>query len=104
MGEVVNELTSHMLGATGFNIPYAELRERHLAALNERLQERVDKIRLVGMRAKEAGITQIRALQDIVRLLLPHTAYKSYPERFLTEKKWDKLTKWLGTVSTYPIE
>ena len=36
-------------------------------------------------------------------LLFPHTAYKSYPESFLTEEKWDRLGKWLGTVSPYPI-
>ena len=36
-------------------------------------------------------------------LLFPHTAYKSYPESFLIEEKWDRLGKWLGTVSPYPI-
>ena len=36
--------------------------------------------------------------------MLPHTAYKSYPESFLIEKKWDRLTKWLGTVSAYPTD
>jgi hypothetical protein len=45
-----------------------------------------------------------RDLADVVPLLLPHTAYKSYPESFLIEQKWDRLTKWLGTVSTYPTD
>jgi hypothetical protein len=36
--------------------------------------------------------------------LLPHTAYKSYPESFLSGRKWDKLTKWLGTVSSYSTD
>jgi hypothetical protein len=103
MGEAVNKLIDYMPKATGFNIPYSDLRAAHIAALNERLQERVGKIKLVGLRAKDAGISEIRALEDIVPLLLPHTAYKSYPERFLTEKRWDKLTKWLETVSSYPI-
>jgi hypothetical protein len=40
----------------------------------------------------------------MVPLLFPHTAYKSYPESFLMEQKWDRLTRWLGTVSPYPIE
>jgi len=38
-----------------------------------------------------------------VPLLFPHSAYKSYPERFLTDGKWDRLGKWLGTISPYPI-
>ena len=104
MGEAVNSLTRHMPEASGFDLPFSEVRDLQIAALNERLQERIDKIKLVGLRAKDAGITEIRSLEDVVPLLLPHTAYKSYPESFLTEKKWDRLTKWLGTVSTYPTD
>jgi hypothetical protein len=90
--------------ASGFDIPYAEVRETQIAAMNERLQERIDRIKLVKLRAEDADVTRIRSLADVVPLLLPHTAYKSYPESFLTEKKWDRLTKWLGTVSAYPTD
>jgi len=93
-----------MPDASGFDIPHSEIRDLQLQALNERLQERIDRIKLVRHRAEEAGITEIRTLEDVVPLLLPHTAYKSYPESFLTEKKWDRLTKWLGTVSAYPTD
>jgi hypothetical protein len=75
-----------------------------VAAMNEKLQEQVSRIRLVRFRAEEAGISQIRSLEDVVPLLLPHTAYKSYPESFLIDEKWDKLTRWLGTVSAYPVD
>lgn len=84
--------------------PYAEVREAQLAALNEKLQEQGGKIKLVKLRAQDAEIASIQTLGDVVPLLLPHTAYKSYPESFLIEKKWDRLTKWLGTVSTYPTD
>jgi hypothetical protein len=89
-----------MPDASGHHLAYEDIRELQLAALDERLQERIDRIKLVKLRADDAGVAKIRRLQDIVPLLLPHTAYKSYPESFLTEKKWDRLTKWLGTVST----
>ena len=36
-------------------------------------------------------------------LLFPHSVYKSYPESFLIEERWDRLGKWLGAVSPYPI-
>jgi hypothetical protein len=88
--------------ASGFDIPYAGIKDTQVTAMNERLQEQGLKIKLVALRAKDAEITQIEGLEDVVPLLLPHTAYKSYPESFLTEKKWDRLTKWLGTVSAYP--
>lgn len=39
----------------------------------------------------------------MVPLLFPHSVYKSYPESFLIEEKWDRLGKWLGTVSPYAI-
>ena len=39
------------------------------------------------MRAEEAESTEIRQLEDVVPLLFPHTAYKSYPESFLMEER-----------------
>lgn len=104
MGEAVNKLLSYMPEASGFNLPYEQVRELQLVALNERLRERVEQIKLVKMRANEAGIGEIRQLEDVVPLLLPHTAYKSYPESLLTEQRWDRLTKWIGTVSAYPTD
>ena len=104
LGEAVNQLLRYMPDASGFNVPHNAIRATQLAAMNERFQERVDKIKLVRMRASEAGISEIRELNDVVPLLLPHTAYKSYPESFLTEQRWDRLTKWLGTVSAYPAD
>lgn len=73
-------------------------------AMNERFQARKEAIKLLKHRAAEAGIDEIRSFDDMVPLLFPHTAYKSYPERFLAEGKWERMTKWLGTVSAYPID
>ena len=104
MGTNADKLMVHMQGATGYAIPYAQIRETQLAAIGERLDERIDRIKLVRHRAEEAGIKAVRSLEDVVPLLLPHTAYKSYPESFLSEQRWDRLTKWLGTVSAHPTD
>lgn len=104
MGDAANQLLAWAETDQAYNVPYADVRDLQLAALNERLQERIDRIRLVSFRAREAGIAEIRDLADIVPLLLPHTAYKSYPENFLSERRWDRLTKWLGTTSAYPLD
>ena len=104
MGDAVRTLLSFPSYAEGHAADAAEVRALQLRALDERLQERIDRIKLVKLRADEAGITQVRSLEDIVPLLLPHTAYKSYPESFLTGGKWDRLTKWLGTVSAFPTD
>lgn len=102
MGENTEKLTSYMGDPACYDLGHDDVHDLQLAAINERLQEQVGKIKLVALRARDAGISEIKSLEDVVPLLLPHTAYKSYPESFLTEKKWDRLTKWLGTVSAYP--
>ncbi len=103
MGKNCDELLSKAMSDAAY-APYAEVRETQIAAMNERLHEQGQRIKLVALRAKDAEIAEIRSLADAVPLLLPHTAYKSYPESFLTEKKWDRLTKWLGTVSACPTD
>jgi hypothetical protein len=103
MGEAIETLLGYQRREDCYTVPYEDVRVLQIAAMDERLKERVNKIRLVRFRAEEAGIDAIRAFEDVVPLLLPHTAYKSYPENFLIEEKWDKLTRWLETVSTYPL-
>lgn len=83
-----------------FALGHAALIDRQLEGINERFQDRVGKIKLLANRAEEGGVSEVRSMQDIVPLLFAHTAYKSYPESWLTEGKWDRLGKWLDTVST----
>ena len=103
MSSATEKLTQLVAAQDRFDYSPAELRETQLAALDERFQERKDRIKLLGHRAREAGTTEIRRREDMVPLLFPHTVYKSYPESFLVEERWDRLGKWLGTVSPYPI-
>ena len=81
-----------------------ELIERQLTAADEVFQDQVGKIKLLANRAEEGGVSRIASLRDLVPLLFAHTAYKSYPESWLMEGKWDRLGKWLDTVSTNRVE
>ena len=103
MGSAVEQLTSLVTSGDRYDIPHAELRAKQVEAVNERLQERKDKIKLLAHRMKQAELKEIRSLEDIPGVLFPHTAYKSYPESFLLDEKWDKMGKWLETVSTWPV-
>ncbi|WP_436791496.1 hypothetical protein [Yinghuangia sp. YIM S10712] len=103
MSTAIEQLTRLAEDDDRFDHAYAELRETQIAAVNERFQERRDRIKLLSRRADDAGTTEIRNRADIVPLLFPHTAYKSYPESFLIEGRWDRLGKWLASVSPYPI-
>ena len=104
MGAAADQLTGKVRADDRFDYSAAEIRATQIAALNERFHERKDCLKLLGHRAEAAGTTEIRSVEDMVPLLFPHTAYKSYPESFLMDERWDRLTKWLGTVSPYPIE
>lgn len=104
MASAIEKLTGLVTAPDRFSYSADELRETQVAALDERFQERKDRIKLLALRARDAGLARIESIADIVPVLFPHTAYKSYPESFLMDQRWDKLTKWLGTISPYPIE
>src|ERR1700727_288665 len=103
MSSAIEKLTRLVAAEDRFDYSHDERRETQLEALNERFQERKDRIRLLAHRAREAGTAEIRSREDMVPLLFPHTVYKSYPKSFLIEERWDRLGKWLGTVSPYPV-
>lgn len=103
MSSAIDKLMGLAAAEYRFDYSAAELREAQVAALDERFHERKYRIKLLGHRAREAGTAEIRRREDMVPLLFPHTVYKSYQESFLTEERWDRLGKWLGTVSPYPI-
>jgi hypothetical protein len=103
MGEAVERLTGLVGAKDRYNIPFMDLRDAQIRAMNERFQERKDQIKLVGHRAREAGMTAVGSHEEAVKLLLPHTAYKSYPENWLAQRRWDRLSRWLDTVCTYRV-
>jgi hypothetical protein len=90
--------------ANPFELSFGELRDAQLEAVNERFQSRVGEIKLLANRAEEGGIGEVRSMEDIVPLLFAHTAYKSYPENWLMDEKWDRMGKWLDTVSTQRVK
>jgi hypothetical protein len=83
--------------------PPDDLQTLQLAALQERFVERRNQIKVVGHRARELGITDLRSLESIVPLLFADANYKSYPDSFIENGRWDRMTLWLQTLSTHPI-
>ena len=103
MGTATERLTDLVDSDGRYDIPHEELRGAQIEAMNERLRERRGAIKLLARRAEDGGIDQVRGFEDMVPLLFPHTAYKSYPERFLTDERWDRMGRWLDTLSTYRV-
>lgn len=82
---------------------WEELEPLWVDAINRRFQECRGAIRVLDQLARKAGIEEVGCLADVVPLLFAHTAYKSYPEAFIEQGRWDRMNLWLGTLSKYPV-
>jgi hypothetical protein len=84
---------------SAYDQPSADLAAARLQAADELFQERKSQIPLLAKRAAEAGIEKVQALEDLVPLLFAHTVYKSYPQSFYDNGRWDRMLQWLNTLS-----
>jgi hypothetical protein len=96
-----------LLNLAGVDDPFAaapaNLVELQIAAAQERLEQRRKQIRVLDQRATDRGVDRIERLEDIVSLLFSDATYKSYPESFLDQRRWDRLTMWFQTLSSDTI-
>jgi hypothetical protein len=100
--------TQHLMELMGsdacYDVAPAELLPLQIEAANERLASQIDKIGLLKNRAESGNISVLEKPADLVPLLFAHTTYKSYSEGWLTERQWDRMGRWLNTVSTRPVQ
>lgn len=76
------------------------LQELQLRAIQMRFEQQRGRIEVLATLAAELEIDRIDDLEDIVPLLLQHSAYKSYPAALLDRSRFDHLTRWLGRLTT----
>lgn len=99
------ERLTGLIGAQDcFDIPPDDLLLLQVQAANERLQSQVGDIGLLRNRAESTGTREINELDELVPLLFAHTTYKTYNEGWLNDQRWDRMGKWLATVSTRPVD
>ena len=87
-----------------FDITPEELLPVQLEAATERLQSQSEAIPLLANRAESARLEKIKQPADLVPLLFAHTTYKTYAEGWLNDRRWDRMGKWLATVSSRPVD
>lgn len=87
-----------------FDIDPIDLLPVQLEAANERLAAQARRIPLLANRAESGGIDDIAQPADLVPLLFAHTTYKTYAEGWLNDGRWDRMGRWLATVSTRDVE
>ena len=100
MGSAIDQLLQLRNTKDPYGTDPTDLLPLQLEAADERLSSRVDDIPLLRNRAQSGGVTKVSECADLVPLLFAHSAYKSYSESWLTEGRWDRMAKWLRTVST----
>jgi hypothetical protein len=86
-----------------YDQPAGDLAPARLRAADELFQERRLQIPLLAKRADEAGIDKIEDFGDLVPLLFAHTVYKSYPQSFYDNGRWDRMLQWLDTLSVEDV-
>jgi hypothetical protein len=84
-------------------IPRPELEALQRAAMARSFAEHRDRIEVVRKLADRLGVRELRAFDDVVPLLFPHTVFKSYPSSLLDKKRFDLMTKWLGKVTIHDL-
>jgi hypothetical protein len=84
-------------------IPRDELEMLQREAMARRFADHRQRIEMVRKLADRLGIKQVREFDDVVPLFFAHTAFKSYPAALLDRKRFDLMTKWLGTLTTHDL-
>lgn len=83
--------------------PWQEQAELQLKAVQTRFAQLVDTLPVLRQLADEQGLSQIRQIDDLAMLLLPHPALKSYPMSYLEESRFDLLTQWIDGFTTHDL-
>ena len=87
-----------------FTMKQSDLVPLQIEAARELFAERRAQLPILDRRAREMGVTSIDEIDDLIPLLFSHTSFKSYPNSFIQNGQWDRMTKWLGTLTTRPMD
>jgi hypothetical protein len=64
---------------------------------------RRQQVQVLDRRARDCAVSAIDEVDQLIPLLFSHTTYKSYPLAFIKNGLWDRMTRWLGTLSAVSL-
>ncbi len=86
-----------------FSFSSSALADLQLDALHRRFESLVHRVPVLGRFAEDQGLGEIRAIEDGALLLLPHTMYKSYPLSAIESGQFDRMTRWVSTLTAVDL-
>lgn len=86
-----------------FSIPFDEVEKIQLRAAQKRFADLKDRVAMLGQLAEEQGLKELKSLEDLAPMLIPHSAYKSYPLSALENSRFDLITRWLQGFTSIDI-
>ena len=84
-------------------MPAGDIAEIQLAAVRKRFEEMREKLPPLATLAAENGIAGIAELNAAASLLFKHSVYKSYPVSLIEKSRFDRMTQWLGNLTTQDL-
>jgi hypothetical protein len=90
-------------GRAAHQLARADAEAMQIAALRQRFADLRDRLPVLRSVADEQQIAEIGSLEEGASLLFPHTVYKSYPASLLEKNRFDRMTQWLGRLTTIDL-
>lgn len=97
------ELLVELTTTDKFSFEPRDLADIQLAALKKRFDQLVNQLPILSRFANAQNLREITQLEDGALLLVPHTMYKSYPLTAIEGNRFDRMTKWLQTLTTIDL-
>jgi hypothetical protein len=88
---------------TLFTLPREATEGPQLEALIAQFQSLRPHVAALDALARRQGVERIASLEDAAPLLFDHRVYKSYPLSLIEQRRFDRLTAWLGRLTAHDL-
>ncbi|MCK9554114.1 hypothetical protein, partial [Aquamicrobium sp.] len=86
-----------------FSLDPDQVEKVRLNLFKQRFDELRPKLRGLNRLAEEVGISEVTSIDDLGRLAMPHTMFKSYSILDVQNRRFEKLTRWFQSLTTHDL-
>lgn len=84
-------------------IPVGHIEEEQLGLIGERFAGLRHRIGVLDRLADDLRIGKIDSPEDVIALCFPHTFYKAYSVSDVERRRFDRMTRWLGSLTSVDL-